>query len=108
MKSIQDSTKDESNVRLDKRQNLSIKRKRQIEKHRNRYVKEGIKHNNKKLLATSLSNSSLSKTLEDFEKDGQRPEKPIGDKELSQILNIKMNKEAAKITYLDSYGQTLK
>ena len=44
LRNIQDANKDESNVRLDKRENISIKRRRQIEKHRNRYVKEGIKH----------------------------------------------------------------
>ena len=87
---MQDSTKDESNVRLDKRQNLSIKRKRQIEKHRNRYVKEGLKHN-KQILTNSQSNDSLSKTLEDFQNDGKVVQKPIGDKELSQILSVKMN-----------------
>ena len=44
LQKLQDARKDESGVRLDERQNISIKRKRQIEKHRNRYVKEGIKH----------------------------------------------------------------
>ena len=44
MKALQDTHKDESNVRLDKRENISLRRRRQIEKHRNRYVKEGIQH----------------------------------------------------------------
>ena len=44
LRTLQDVHKDESNIRLDKRENISIKRRRQIEKHRNRYVKEGIKH----------------------------------------------------------------
>ena len=44
LRTLQDVNKDESNVRLDKRDNISIKRRRQIEKHRNRYVKEGIKN----------------------------------------------------------------
>ena len=51
-------------MRLDKRDNISIKRKRQIEKHRNRYVKEGIKH--KVGLTIGRDSNSLQNTHESF------------------------------------------
>ena len=44
LEQIQNSNIDESGVRLDDRQNVTIIRKRHIEKHRNKYVKEAIQY----------------------------------------------------------------
>ena len=85
---MQDAQKDESGVRLDERQNLSIQRKRQIEKHRNRYVKEGIKHKTEAQVQMELQEVRKKKeALEAMQKTQERQDRSTRkSKELSSTF----------------------